>query len=67
MKHYLLQTSLKELALHSLNTLSDVGIKVFMLLFQLSHSVYYNPSLLCLVLLISVVINFQLIVSFSFN
>jgi len=33
MKHSLLQTHLKVLVLHSLDTLSDVKIKAFMLLF----------------------------------
>jgi hypothetical protein len=33
MKHYLLQTFEKALMLHSLDTLSDIRIKVFTLLF----------------------------------
>ncbi len=44
MKHSLLQTPLKALALHSLDTLSDVRIKAFMLLLKLRHSVYSKPK-----------------------
>ncbi len=63
MKHSLLQTHLKALVLHSLDTLSDVRLKAFMLLFYLKCSVYSKPkptllgasSLCCKVLLL----NFQ--------
>jgi hypothetical protein len=68
MKHSLLQTILKALILHSLDTLSDITIKVFILLFLNSDALSIpNPSLLCLVPLLSVVNNFQLIMSFIFN
>jgi hypothetical protein len=53
MKYSLLLITFKVLALHSLDTLDALSIP--------------NPSLLCLVLLLSVVNNFQLIISFTFN
>ncbi len=62
MKHSLLLITFKALALHSLDTLSDVRMKAFTKTLSIS-----NPSLLCLVLLLSVVNHFQLIISFSFN
>jgi hypothetical protein len=55
------------LVLHSLDNLSDFRIKVFytsLLIYTLSIT---NPSLTCLVLLLSVLNNFQLKTSFSFN
>ncbi len=55
------------LALHSLDTLSDVRIKAFTLLFLIKTLSIQNPSLSCLVTLLSVVNNFSLITSFSFN
>ncbi len=73
MKHSLHLITFKALALHSLDTLSDIRIKVFMLLFSVYASLLIktlsipNPSLLGLVLLLSVVNSFQLIISFSFN
>ncbi len=44
MKHSLLQTSLKAPVLHSLDTLSDVRIKAYMLLIKLRCSVYSKPK-----------------------
>ncbi len=58
MKHSLHQTSFKALALHFLDTLSDVRIKAFMLFFIIKTLSIPNPSLLCFVLLLSVVNNF---------
>ncbi len=60
MKHYLLQTFEKALALHSLDTLSEVRIKVFTLLFELRCSVYLKPKPTLLGASPSVVNNFQL-------
>ncbi len=66
MKHSLLLITFKALALHSLDTLSDIRIKAFNASLLIKTLSIPNPSLLCLVLL-SVVNNFQLIISFSFN
>ncbi len=44
MKHSLLQTFEKALALQSLDTLSDIRIKVFTLLFKLRRSAYLKPK-----------------------
>jgi hypothetical protein len=60
MKHYLLQTFLKALVLHSLDTLSDIRIKALMLLFKLRCSVYLKPKPTLLGASLSVVNNFQL-------
>ncbi len=60
MKHSKLQ--IKVLALHSLETLSDVRIKVFMLLFKLRLLFIPNPSLPCLLLLLSVVNNYLVVI-----
>ena len=60
MKHSLLQTLLKVLALHSLDTLSDVRIKAFTLLFYLTCFVNPKPKPTLLGAPLSVVNNFQL-------
>jgi hypothetical protein len=52
MKHSLLSLKLSALALKSLDTLSDVRIKAFMLLFLIKTLSTPNPSLACLVLLL---------------
>ncbi len=64
---YLYETfsTLKALALHSLDTLSDIRIKALTLLFLLRLCL--SQTLTCLVLLLSVVNNFKLITSISFN
>ncbi len=59
MKHSLLQTSLKVLTLHSLDTLSDVRIKSIYTSLLIKTLSIPNPSLLCLVLLLFVVNNFK--------
>ena len=60
-KHSLPQTFEKALALHqSLDTLSDVRIKTFTLLFKLRCSVYLKPKPTLLGASLSVVNNFQL-------
>jgi hypothetical protein len=60
MKHSLLQTFEKALALQSLDTLSDVRIKAFMLLFYLRRNVYHKPKPTLLSASLSVVDNFQI-------
>ncbi len=59
MKHSLLQTFEKVLALQSLDTLSDVRIKALVLLFQLRCSVYLKPKPTLLGASLSFVNNFQ--------
>ncbi len=58
MKHSLLSLKLLAHALNSLDTLSDVRIKAFTLLFYIKMLSITNPNLACLVLLLSVVNNF---------
>ncbi len=59
-KHSLPQTFEKAHALQSLDTLSDVRIKTFTLLFKLRRSVYLKPKPTLLGASLSVVNNFQL-------
>ncbi len=60
MKHSLLQTFEKALALHSLDTLSDIRIKTFMLLFLIKMLCLFKPRPTLLGASLSVVNNFQL-------
>ncbi len=57
MKHSLLQTFEKALALQSLDTLSDIRIKVFTFLFQLRRSVFPKPKPILLGTSLSIVNN----------
>ncbi len=59
MKHSLLQYFEKALALQSLDTLSDIRIKAFTLLFQLKCYVYLKSKHTLLGASLSVVNNFQ--------
>ncbi len=52
MTHSLLSLKLLELTLNSLDTLSDVRIKAFTLLFLIKTLSTQNPSLACLGLLL---------------
>jgi hypothetical protein len=64
MKHYLLSTHI--FVLHSLDTLSDVRIKVFNASLLITMQ-YHKPKPSLLGASLSVVNNFSLISSFSFN
>jgi hypothetical protein len=60
MKHSLLQTFEKVPVLQSLDTLSDIKMKAFTLLFLLRHSVYLKPKPTLIGASLSIANNFQL-------